>query len=234
MLADQFKKAAEAAPHSRALDELARKLWRAHGEGHLADADADTVGEAIGARRRAFAAGEGFRRPVASAAVLGLPRAARRPPRSPDRQASLERRRRQAMSGVVPAKLAAPFTPAELAVLTVIGREVQRRGICTLAVDAIAALAGCCRTSVQNALRQARRQGLILVKERRIPGRKSFTNLVTVVSKDWLGWLRLGGGATGFKKLSPTGNCFFSPRGAKGSNCSPKPTRAKIRPHLRP
>ena len=37
-----------------------------------------------------------------------------------DRRASLERRRRQAMGGVVPAKIAASFRMAELAVLTVV------------------------------------------------------------------------------------------------------------------
>ena len=64
------------------------------------------------------------------------------------------------MSGVVPAKIAASFTPGELAVLSVIGRQCQRGGTCSLPIDAIAALAGVSRTSVQNALRQARRLGL--------------------------------------------------------------------------
>jgi hypothetical protein len=52
------------------------------------------------------------------------------------------------MSGVVPAKIAAAFTMAELAVLTVIARQCQRAGVCTLPVHAIAALAGVSRTSV--------------------------------------------------------------------------------------
>ena len=93
------------------------------------------------------------------------------------------------MSGVVPAKIAASFTMAELAVLTVIGRQCQRAGVCVLPVDAIAALAGCSRTTVKNAMRQAKLLGLFLVKERRIPGRKSLTNIVTIISKEWLGWL---------------------------------------------
>jgi 3',5'-cyclic-AMP phosphodiesterase len=115
--------------------------------------------------------------------------------RSPDRQASLERRRRQAMSGVVPAKIAASFTMGDLAVPTVIARQCQRAGVCTLHIDAIAALAGCSRTSVKNALRQARLLGLILVKERRIPGLPSLTNIVSIISKDWIGWLKLGEGS---------------------------------------
>ena len=40
------------------------------------------------------------------------------------------------------------------------------------------------------------------MKERRIPGRKSLTNVVTVVSLEWKGWLKLGN--IGFKNMSPT------------------------------
>jgi hypothetical protein len=111
----------------------------------IIDAEAEAVSEALQARRAAFAATERTASP--SRPALGLPWPAKRP-RSPDRQASLERRRRQAMSGVVPAKIAAAFTMAELAVLTVIARQCQRAGVCTLPVDAIAALAGVSRTSV--------------------------------------------------------------------------------------
>jgi len=137
-----------------------------------------------------------------------------RSPRSPDRQASIERRRRQGMSGVVPAKIAASFTMAELAVLTVIARQCQRTGVCVLPIDAIAALAGVSRTVVQNAMRLSKRLGLLSVRERRIPGRKSLTNIVTVTSKSWLAWLRIGSAAIkkdvdiepiGFRNMSPTG-----------------------------
>ena len=109
------------------------------------------------------------------------------------------------MSGIVPAKIAASFTMAELAVLTVVARQCQRTGVCTLPIDAIAALAGCCRTVVKNALRQARLLGLLLVKERRTPGLPSLTNVVRIVSKDWIGWLKLGGGV-GVRSATPTGS----------------------------
>src|SRR5271169_3072196 len=105
-----------------------------------------------------------WRNPISpSRPALGLPWPAKRP-RSPDRQASLERRRRQALSGVVPAKLAAAFTMGEVAALSVIARQCQRAGVCVLPIAAIAALAGVCRTVVQSAMRQARKLGLILVK----------------------------------------------------------------------
>jgi hypothetical protein len=97
------------------------------------------------------------------------------------------------VNGITFTIIAVLFTMAELAVLTVIARQCQRAGVCTLHIDAIAALAGCSRTAVQNTLRQGRLEGLILVRERRIPGLPSLTNIVSIVSKEWTVWLRLGG-----------------------------------------
>ncbi len=98
------------------------------------------------------------------------------------------------MSGIVPARIAANFTQGENAALAVIARQCQRTGVCVLPIDAIAALAGVSRTTVKNALRQARVLGLVLVKERRVPGLPSLTNVVRIVSKEWTAWLKLGGG----------------------------------------
>ena len=199
-LADQFLEAAAAAKNTHAIDDIARLTWKAQVEGHLAYSEAETVSEALQARRKAFAAGQGL--PARKPIVVAL-WPARRPPRSPDRQRSLERRRRQAMSGVIPSKIAAGFTQGENAVLTVIGRQCQRGGACTLHIDAIAALAGVCRTVVKNALRAARAGGLLLVRERRIPGRKSLTNVITIISREWSAWLRLG---IGGRNMPTTGN----------------------------
>jgi hypothetical protein len=73
-----------------------------------------------------------------------------------------------------------------------VARQCQRHGPCTLPIDAIAALAGVCRTTAQNALREARRLGLLLIEERRRRRQKNLTNIVTVVSPEWQAWLRLG------------------------------------------
>ncbi len=78
MLADQFLAAAAAAGarNSTALAETSRLLWRAHAEGHIADADADAVSKALQARRAAFATKEAMSQPRLA---LGLPRPAKRP-----------------------------------------------------------------------------------------------------------------------------------------------------------
>jgi hypothetical protein len=210
MLVEQFTAAAAAARNSAAVDEIARLTWRAHAEGQLHDAEAAAISEALQGRRAAFAARRAPQALSQPRPALGLPRHAKRP-RSPDRQASVERRRRQATSGAVPAKIAAAFTLGELAVLSVIARQVQRRdGACSLPIDAIAALAGVSRTTAQNTLRQARQLGLLEVKERRRRGLPSLTNVIKVISKEWSAWLKLSGGGIGFKKLSPTSICFNS------------------------
>ena len=237
MLADQFTAAAAAARNTHAVDEIARLTWRAHAEGQLLDAEAEAVSEALQARRAAFAT----RRTIVPVHTMARCRTMARGQRSPDRQVSIERRRRQAMSGVVPAKIAASFTMAELAVLTVVARQCQRTGVCVLHIDAIAALAGTCRTTVKRAFRQARLLGLLLVKERRIPGRKSLTNVVTIISKDWLGWLRLGIG--GQMRATTNNQAFYSessrpsPRAQEafeGGSARNVPRGGSYRPYVRP
>jgi hypothetical protein len=110
--------------------------------------------------------------------------------------------------------------------MTVIARQCQRTGVCTMHIDAIAALAGCCRTVVKNAVRQARLLGLVLVKERRIPGQKSLTNIISIVSKEWLSWLKLG---VGVKRVTTTDNHFHS----RGETARTVPHGGSYRPYIR-
>jgi hypothetical protein len=74
MLADQFLEAAAGTRTGAGLDELARKLWRAHAEGHIAEADAEAISESIEARRAVLAGKAGGDTQIGPKAVLGLPR----------------------------------------------------------------------------------------------------------------------------------------------------------------
>lgn len=167
------------------LDELVRSAWSAVGAGHLDEGTAQAISEAAQARRSAAR----VKGAVAQRKALSAFPGRRKRTVSRDRQASIHRRRSLAASGMIPARIAASFTTGELAALTVIAVEVMRRGRCELAIDHLAALAGVGRTTAQNALRLAQRQGLITVSERRRPGRPSLTNVVTVVSQEWAGWI---------------------------------------------
>jgi hypothetical protein len=164
------------------LDSLARAVWKAHGAGHLDDETAQALAEQLEARRPK--AGEGRATSFAPAAV------APKRQRSPDKVASIERRRRLARASPVPPELVDQFTQGELAVITVVAGEIQRAGACTWCLDRIAAVAGVCKTLVRDAIRKARNVGLLYSIERRRRGQKSLTNVVKALRRSWGVWLQ--------------------------------------------
>jgi hypothetical protein len=99
-----------------------------------------------------------------------------------------------AASGPMPPGLAARFTTGELACSRIVADAVRDHGLCSLHVDAIAARAGVCRRLAQSAIREAAREGLLTVQERRREGRRNDTNMIRVVSREWLTWLGREGG----------------------------------------
>jgi hypothetical protein len=114
----------------------------------------------------------------------------RQRPRSPDRAKSRERRRRLGGSSALPDTLRHHFTEGQRAVLCIIMMEIKRRGICDWPIDKIAAQAGACRTMVQTTLHEARRLGLVGITERPMRGQKSLTNLIRIISNEWLAWIK--------------------------------------------
>ena len=209
----EIRRQAEAAPRA-ALPAVASALWKAFGEGHLSEAEAEALSGLIEARQVAHASPQD-RRVNATGTVrnelisasqlssdhpLGAPRS--RAGSRPRTDASMERRRRWAASGRLPPGIAARFTLAEQAVLAVVAVEVTKRGRCALAIGVVAALAGVSETSVRRALREARTIGLITVDERRLSRFRSDTNLVAIIDQGWSAWLRLARRSTG-----PGGGC---------------------------
>jgi len=109
------------------------------------------------------------------------------PRHNPER---LIRRRRWAASGFLPPQIAIRFTLSEQAVLAVLAWwRWKGNDECRLSIGAVASMAGVCRTTTQNAVRTARGFGLLTVQERRHGGRKSETNVIRIISKEWLTWL---------------------------------------------
>lgn len=119
-------------------------------------------------------------------------------------------------SGGLPANLRHHYTEGQRAVLAIIAGECKHHGICDLPIDKIAALAGVCRTTVQNALHEARRLGHLSIIERPRRGQKSLTNLVGIVSPEWKSWLKRGStahrpiGSKTVKTVSPTKSTGFN------------------------
>jgi hypothetical protein len=177
MLADQFLEAADGVRTGAALDELARKLWRAHGEGHLSDHAAEAASEAIQTRRtvlegegagnepkaasgRPGASGRGSVRRPRREKVFGLGR-----PRALDRNAKvrimhwarcLSRRTEKGKAyGVVTAKA--------LAVLEALLWAFHNAGsgLCFPSYEAIAEAAGCSRSTVAETIRALEDAGVL-------------------------------------------------------------------------
>jgi len=224
MLADDIAdRIAAACPNE--LDDLVRGAWCHHVNGRLTQNDMEALDEAARARREAIQERRTETRPKPRTAPSGAPLApARRRQRTPDRQASIERRRRLVASGPLPPPLAARFTWGEQAVMRIIGDECRAHGQCTLHIDTIAARAGVHRTTVQNALREGQGRGpvpnapIISVQERRRAGQRSLTNVIRVISREWWDWLHkgpsrpaigVGSKCTAIKKSSTTDTGLF-------------------------
>jgi len=163
-------------------------IWKAYAAGGVREDQAQGLAERI-AERKAELRHEPHQ-------VAQVSRPSIFPPRkrqvSPDRKASLMRRRRMASSGPLPPHLAANFTTGQLAVMRVVSDETRDRGNCAITIAEIAARAGVCRALVQQAMHVAAGIGLIRVIERRRQGQKNLPNVINVISAEWQAWLRRG------------------------------------------
>lgn len=203
MLVDQMATAISGAP-LRVLDDLSRDIWKALSAGLLSDEDAQRLAEAIHAKRtraRSEAASGAARAGSGSSRPWSYFPPKRRPQRSPDRQRSKHRKRFLAFSGPLPTHLAAHFTVGELAALRIIADEVRNQCECRLTIPEVAARSGTSESTVRRALREASRLGLITVEERRIPYRPNLSNVVRIISREWLAQLRRRG--EGVKRERP-------------------------------
>jgi len=106
-------------------------------------------------------------------------------------------------SSALPHELRHFYTEGNRAVLCIVVGEIKRRGICDLPIDKIAALAGVCRTSVQNALHEARRLRHIRITDRPQPRRKHLPNIVEIIAPEWLAWIKRSSFATRTRGSNP-------------------------------
>jgi hypothetical protein len=168
------------------LHELARAIWQAWGAGAISENEASLLSGCIERRRpRGQATAPGFHKPVGRLnGRIGSRFTSRQRPRSPDRKASRNRRRRLGGSSALPDTLRHHYTEGMRAVLCIIAGEVKHHGLCDMPIDKIAALAGVCRTTVQTTLHEARLLAHVKITERPVPGRKNLTNVVEITSRE--------------------------------------------------
>ena len=114
-----------------------------------------------------------------------------------------KKRRKWGGGSSLPDTVCQYYTEAERAALGVIGEQVKRQGFCDLPLEKIAEMAGVSRTSVQNCLRKARSRDRndIAVQLRPQPGRKNLTNVIRIISAEWVLWIKR---SIGFKRLNPS------------------------------
>ena len=175
MFAEEIRRAMLATPRVR-LAELSAAVWKGFACGAVSEEDAQQLADEIHARKAIPPTPVAPRRPVGSR------------PRSPEHMA---RRRRWTGSGWLPPQIAARFTMAETAVLSVIASEVARRGLCRLTIGHIAVLAGVSRSTVKTAVRQAVAVGILTSEEWRLTAWRSAPNTVRIVSPEWRAWLKM-------------------------------------------
>jgi hypothetical protein len=200
------------------LDNVAKVIWADWGKGLLTDDEASSLTAAVDQRRpvtlyRPSPNGAGSARQVGNLVGrigrrLGsryTPRAARK--RLTDEERTNRRCRRRMLGGssAMPDNLRHYYTEGERAVMCVVAGEVKRHGICDLPIDEVADRAGVGRTTVQNALHEARRLGHVEITERPRRGAKSLPNIVAIASAEWRTWIKRGPPAAhgiGFKTKS--------------------------------
>lgn len=201
------------------LEGYCRSIWEDWSAKKISDAQAQGLAEAIAARRRHVRGLDAAALRTPAVATAARTRPSCFPPKrkvspAPDRQASLERRRRLAASGVMPPALAARFTVGELAALRIVADEVRARGACRLTLGEIAARAGVGVTTARRGLREAAGQGLLTLEERRRHRRPNLANVARIVSRDWLAWIARAAKAA----VSHAWLCQGAPKGGGRQN----------------
>ena len=211
------------------LDDTARMLWQAYGAGEISDGEGNYLQSLI-ERRRPSRHTALYAKPAGRFASRLCGRfTPRQRQRSPNRKASRDRRRMLGGSSALPVNLRHHYTEGQRSVLCIVAGEVKRCGVCDFPIDKIAALAGVCRTTVQNTLHEARRLVHIKITERPQPGRKNLPNVVEIISPEWRAWIRRAPsagriGSNSTKTVNPTKNTDLRKRAAeeeKGAKWSP-------------
>lgn len=227
MICSMFAGMIRSAPQT-ALDALFKQVTAVWAKADLTDDEASELYAAIQQRRP-----KERERPslVAQPCVFPFPAGPFSMPRhlpcSPDRLASILRRRHCASSGAMPPHLAKEFRESARALLAVLVQEVRKHGHCARPISELAARAGICHTTAKQALRIAERMGLIEIKRRPRPGQKNLPNIVTIRSPEWQLWIEKGSRSTGGKDMPPTNRNLSrkEARNAPERFAQPKPVR---------
>lgn len=132
--------------------------------------------------------------------------------RSPDREKSIERRRRLAATQPLRPAMAAKgrLTISELAYARLIADDNLIAGDSRDCHDKMAARVGTCSRTIQRAQERLKELGWIEVELRPNKGRKHDSNIVRIISPEWLTWIMMGPSPIARQKRLATENQLFS------------------------
>lgn len=104
------------------------------------------------------------------------------------------KRRTMASGSYMPTSIAKDYTEAERAVLAVLFMKMMnfKKLAYSDVTDEIAKIAGCCRRTMQKAVRKAQWLGHIVIQERPRRGLKNLPNIYRVLNKELIAWIRKG------------------------------------------
>jgi hypothetical protein len=197
------------------LDEAIKETARAYCAGAITEAEYQQIDSGLRSQQhRLHREPGGLRQVISQKSRMALGWKRRRPRRSPDREASRRRARMLGGAGHMPPQVRSSYTECERAVLHIVAAEVKRHGICDLSIGEISARAGVCHRTTQNAFAEGVRQGHITREERVRPGHRNDTNVVRIVSEEWLTWIKRG--PIGCKVYSATENIGSKQEGSAG------------------
>ena len=194
------------------VDDAIQELYRAWSAGLISDGECAEYDAALRKRQGVVhRPPDGLRQLGGrkSKLALGWPR--RRPRRMPDREASRAQARTLGGAAHMPPSVRCRYTECERAVLFIVAREVKHHGLCDLPIGRIAAEAGVCVRTVQNAVAEGVRQSDLAREERERSGRPNDTNVLRITSCEWLAWIKIG--PIGCKVCSATKNIGDKKRG---------------------
>lgn len=193
---------------TKQIDNFRRLLWKGMGEGLLSDDEVNALDNAAQLQNTILLEAREKRMPPTQSWFPLRPKSdqsreqAASGKRDPERWA--RKQRLGGLAALPPADEYEGFTEGERAALYIVAADMRELGACKCTVAEIADRAGVGPTTVRNAIRKAKERQLIKVDHRPQWRNKWLANVIVIICKRWLGWL---------KRFRP--NLGFSLKGVK-------------------